>query len=1115
VNGTNVQVISPTEITVVTPAVPAVRFDGATVDVKVTTPVGTSTTSSADHYMYALTTVAEADASADGTVVTLDNDPIVTAILQRPNDPTTAYTNWEFLIDDSSATYSNGQPTNSDSIMVNATPASLGSYTPTVGDALKITGTVKFANGSIQLPELQSITSVTKISSGNAEPADFDPTITAEQVLHITSGASPYAGQLVTVSNVNLPNAGNVYFGTGNASYGPIVDSSDPETTPTVYNQPELYYYANSFGEAVDHLDGLQVPGTGSGNYTGTFTGIVSYDYGDPVNLLVTAIPGITEKFTYTLADTSGNPLPSDQQITTAKDDGFSQINRGSSIVVTVDRSEAGGAGDTGTVDVNLTPDSGVALTDFTVAGASFSLSGVTPSNGAYSIPVSFPAGTNVQTITITTSGSTPGDKLFTVSLANASSSSPYMQGTNPNGYNVAISSTASPIVIADTSSGVYSDFAADSSGTYTSEISSVYAQLNGASDNTASTPVVSVEGAGQSNESYLVQTFNDQAFDPTDVLNSNRYTISTIDGVEFEARLTGYQHTGTLNVYISDSNQTIGNVQSNPYPVSTSSLSFDNDRDNSDGSSAGVGGTVNATTPDISGSNVGDLYLLGSINWTADSSNSSTYFTGVETPFNLTNLDPQGAYLLAKEMSNGSAITLVIAPGSNSVAANFDGTSSSSNYAAIEPNLRVDYSTAPIPSWASFTNNTGDNSSADVWITPTHTLAVTTNTSIVSDPGAAEPIIAAWTPSGASTDTVVSVAPSESVGGDYHIGGVDLFDSASLVVDSLGSTRSGTNVNLLVLGTQSATAAPTFSIDSTSTLDLKDNDLAILYGSGTSPLSAVQEDLQTGSNYNASTGVFQWNGTGLISSVAPTTNGATGLGYATEAELSAISENGGGSAVTTFDGQSLGANAVLVKYTLMGDYDLTGTVDGGAYNVVLANYDSTADWSQGNFHYTNGTYSGGVYTPDAAGGQDYNIVLSNYDQSLASYLPGGVGGPAAVKAPPKTVATAVVSTIASTAVVTPTSAVTPSNQKPTTTETTGSSSSTGTKTTTSKSGSKKGSTKTGSTKTGTSTSGKTTTSTVKTTTLSTGSTKTGGKTTTPTTSTTATSTTGKSNKKH
>jgi hypothetical protein len=409
------------------------------------------------------------------------------------------------------------------------------------------------------------------------------------------------------------------------------------------------------------------------------------------------------------------------------------------------------------------------------------------------------------------------------------------------------------------------------------------------------------------------------------------------------------------------------------------------------------------------------------------------------------------------------------------------------------ENDAAVQYYSSNLPAWVSPLSQAS-------WNSTSNTLTVTGPTAIIEDPGTAEPIINA-----SGSAAVININPASTAGTAIHLGGLSLTNGASAITNSLGAVRSLSDVNLLVIGTPSATTAPTFNIDSTSTLDLRDNDLAILNSSSTSAaLSTVQEDLQTGSNYNSGTGVFQWNGPGLISSVAPTTGGATGLGYATQSELSALSEAQGGSAVTTFDGQSLGANAVLVKYTLMGDSSLEGTVDGTGYNAVLANYDSTADWTQGNFHYFGGTYTGGVYTPDAAGGQDYNIVLNNYDQSLASYLPGGVGGPAAVKAPPATVATAVVSTVASTAVVTPTAAVTPSNQKPTTTETTGSSSGTGTKTTTSKNGSKKGSTKTG-----TSTSGKTTTSTVKTTTLSTGSTNTGGK------SSSTTTTADKGNKKH
>jgi hypothetical protein len=280
-------------------------------------------------------------------------------------------------------------------------------------------------------------------------------------------------------------------------------------------------------------------------------------------------------------------------------------------------------------------------------------------------------------------------------------------------------------------------------------------------------------------------------------------------------------------------------------------------------------------------------------------------------------------------------------------------------------------------PSWLGSASVASWNPSASV-------LTVNGPTTITGDPGADAPIIQA---SGSSA----SVTFTTTTATDIHIGGLSLASGARALVSSLGATRSMAKDNFLVIGSSTATSAPPFSIDSTSTLDLADNDLAILYGSGTSPLPQVQQDLQTGSNYNASTGAFQWNGTGMISSVAPTTGGATGLGYATESELSAISQAAGGSAITTFDGQSLGANAVLVKYTLMGDSTLSGTVSGTDYNAVLANYDTNGDWSQGNFHY-GGTTSGNTFTNGQIAGQDYNTVLSNYDGSLAAYLPGGTG---------------------------------------------------------------------------------------------------------------------------
>ncbi len=285
----------------------------------------------------------------------------------------------------------------------------------------------------------------------------------------------------------------------------------------------------------------------------------------------------------------------------------------------------------------------------------------------------------------------------------------------------------------------------------------------------------------------------------------------------------------------------------------------------------------------------------------------------------------------------------------------------------------------AAAPSWLA-------SDSVGTWNPSTSVLTVTEPTTIIADPGTDEPIIEAD-----GANAIVTLDPISGIGTDFHIGGLSLTDGASLTVDSLGASRSLTDVNLLVIGTPTATAAPMFNIDSTSTLDLADNDMAILDGAGTGTLPQVQEDLQTGYNNGA------WNDPGLISSVAPTTAGATGLGYATGAELIADGES-------TFDGLSLASNAVLVKYTLAGDTTLSGTVSGADYNTVLSNFDGSGDWSQGNFHY-GGIYASDAFANDAVGGQDYNSVLNNFDVSLAAYLPGGADAPSiaapSIAAPP------------------------------------------------------------------------------------------------------------------
>jgi hypothetical protein len=229
--------------------------------------------------------------------------------------------------------------------------------------------------------------------------------------------------------------------------------------------------------------------------------------------------------------------------------------------------------------------------------------------------------------------------------------------------------------------------------------------------------------------------------------------------------------------------------------------------------------------------------------------------------------------------------------------------------------------------------------------------LTVNGPTSIVADPGTDEPIIQA----SAASDYVAFDPPS---GNDIHIGGLSLTNGAYAAVPSLGAARSATNYRLLVIGAAGATVAPTYTIDSTSTLDLADNDMAILYGSGATPMPMVTAELSQ--SYDGGL----WNQRGLTSSVARVNAAAYGLGYA---EASALG-------VTSFDGVNLGGNAVLVKYTRLGDANLDGSVNFNDFSIVQNHFGQAGGWSSGDFNY-DGTVNF----------NDFSILQNNYGTTAES----------------------------------------------------------------------------------------------------------------------------------
>jgi hypothetical protein len=187
-----------------------------------------------------------------GTAVTYNNAsgayPVVTAILSTPGITVNGYS-----YSTSSGTFLAADSTGS--IEIYDTPS--GTYTPTVGDGLLITGTYDPFD---EIPEIKVSTTgtVTGESTGNASPvgagtfsSPLDVTIS-----QIDSGtvSQQYGAQLLEINNASISGAAaGTTYGTSDVSY----TISDASGTTTLFYYPHDFSVANQnlFGETVDQSD--------------------------------------------------------------------------------------------------------------------------------------------------------------------------------------------------------------------------------------------------------------------------------------------------------------------------------------------------------------------------------------------------------------------------------------------------------------------------------------------------------------------------------------------------------------------------------------------------------------------------------------------------------------------------------------------------------------------------------------------------------------------------------------------------------------------------------------------------------------------------------------------
>jgi hypothetical protein len=168
---------------------------------------------------------------------------------------------------------------------------------------------------------------------------------------------------------------------------------------------------------------------------------------------------------------------------------------------------------------------------------------------------------------------------------------------------------------------------------------------------------------------------------------------------------------------------------------------------------------------------------------------------------------------------------------------------------------------------------------------------------------------------------------------------------------------------NASIIGSGNVVEVDNLSVGGT--LDIGKNEVLVDYGNtyttpGTDPMSSIRALIQRGYNNGA------WNGPGIISSAiaaanANSTNPQYGVGFSDGAD--------------TINGHpivsGLSSGQIEIKYTLLGDANLDGTVNGADFSILAANFgQGYTNWDQGNF----------LFTP-AINGTDFSALAHNFGQ--------------------------------------------------------------------------------------------------------------------------------------
>ena len=191
---------------------------------------------------------------------------------------------------------------------------------------------------------------------------------------------------------------------------------------------------------------------------------------------------------------------------------------------------------------------------------------------------------------------------------------------------------------------------------------------------------------------------------------------------------------------------------------------------------------------------------------------------------------------------------------------------------------------------------------------------------------------------SSAQIDGLLTGAPAVIANGNINFGAAVVPDNdptAGLLLRNLSSLTIGAGAKVTVAAgsPSTATVLSLGSLSDGGTLDLNNGELYINYGAGPDPIASIAAWIATG--YAGG----HWNGTGIVSTQA-ITNPSYGLGYADSADPG--------------NPAGLSSGQIEVMYTLLGDANLDGKVNGTDFNLMAANFNQavTDGWDKGDFNY-------------------------------------------------------------------------------------------------------------------------------------------------------------------